>query len=466
MTAQPRPNSLSARDPEVLLHPYTNALANERDGPLVMTRGEGIHVYDEDGKSYIEGMAGLWCVSLGFGNERLAEAAANQIRKLSFYHGFNQKGHEPQIELAERLLAIAPHGMEPGGMEKVFFCNSGSEAIDTAIKIVWYYNNAIGRPEKKKIIGRHRGYHGITVAAGSVTGQPVNHGGFDLPIAGFLHTDCPHYFRMAEDGESEADFATRMADNLDKLIEDEGPETVAAFFAEPVMGAGGVIVPPETYFEKIQAVLARHDVLLLADEVICGFGRTGNMWGSETYSIRPDMVTCAKALTSGYIPISAVMMSDRIYRGVAEGSDRLGVFGHGYTYSGHPVAAAVALETLDIYDEIDLLGRVRVASPRMRDGIGRHADHALIGEVSGVGMLAVAELVADKSTNLAFDPARKVGPYLLDRAQEHGLIIRALGDRIAFSPPLVISGDEIDDMFDRFGRALEDTESWVRNGFA
>ncbi|NQU72982.1 MAG: aspartate aminotransferase family protein [Rhodospirillales bacterium] len=461
MTALPRPNSLSARDSKVLLHPYTNALANERDGPLVMTRGEGVYIHDEDGNRYLEGMAGLWCLSLGFGNERLAEAAADQIRRLSFYHGFNQKSHEPQIELAERLLDIAPDAMS-----KVFFCNSGSEANDTAIKMIWYYNNAIGRPEKKKIIGRIRAYHGITVAAGSVTGQPGNHAGFDLPIAGFLHVDCPHFARMAEDGESEQDFATRMADNLEKMIIEEGPDTVAAFFAEPVMGAGGIILPPDGYFEKIQAVLDRHDVLLVADEVICGFGRTGNMWGSQTYGMKPDIVTAAKALTSGYAPISAVLMTEQVFRGIAEGSDRLGVFGHGYTYSGHPVSAAIAIETLKIYQEMDLLGMVRAASPLLQAGIHRFADHPLVGEVDGVGMLAVAELVADRDTNEPFDPALKVAPYLLNRAQAHGLIIRALGDRIAFSPPLVITGDEINDMFARFAAALDDTQQWVEAGFA
>ena len=460
MTALPRPNSLSARDSKVLLHPYTNALANERDGPLVMTRGEGVYVYDEDGNRYIEGMGGLWCLSLGFGNERLAEAAADQIRRLSFYHGFNQKGHEPQIELAERLLDIAPDNMS-----KVFFCNSGSEANDTAIKMIWYYNNAIGRPDKKKIIGREKGYHGITIAAGSVTGQPVNHAGFDLPITGFLHADCPHYARMAEDGESEQDFSTRMADNLERIILDEGPNTVAAFFAEPVMGAGGIILPPDTYFEKIQGVLEKYEIMLVADEVICGFARTGNMWGSQTYRMTPDIITAAKALTSGYAPISAILMTEQLFRGIAEASDRLGVFGHGYTYSGHPVSAAVAIETLKIYEEIDLLGRVRAASPLMRAGINRFADHPLVGEVSGVGMLAVTELVADKETNEAFDLALKVGPYLLRRAQAHGLIIRALGDRIGFSPPLVITGDEINDMFGRFALALDDTSKWVQAGF-
>lgn len=457
MNTETMPNSLSRRDANVVLHPYSNAVANEADGPLVITRGEGIHVWDEIGEQYIEGMGGLWCVSLGFGNERLAQAAARQIRELSFYHSFNQKSHGPQIELAERLLAMAPVAMS-----RVFFTNSGSEANDSAIKLIWYYNNARGRPEKKKIIGRIKGYHGVTVAAASVTGTPVNHAAFDLPLPDFVHTDCPHYYRFADDGESEKAFATRMADNLDALIVNEGPETVAAFFAEPVMGAGGIILPPETYFEKIQAVLRKHDVLLVADEVICGFGRTGNMWGCETYAIRPDILTMAKALSSGYIPIAAVMISDEIYRDIAAETERQGVLGHGFTYSGHPVACAVALETLAIYDEIDLVGHVRQVSPRMQAGIRRFADHPLSGEVTGIGMLSVVELVANKETREPFDPARKVGPYLLQRAQAHGLIIRALGDRIGFSPPLVITTDEINDMYARFARALDETWEWVQ----
>jgi 4-aminobutyrate---pyruvate transaminase len=452
----PLPNSLAARDAASILHPYTNGLANEADGSLIMTRGEGVYVYDDSGKRYIEGMGGLWCLSLGFGQERLANAAAAQMRQLSFYHGFNQKGHNVQIELAERLLAMAPVPMS-----KVFFANSGSEANDTAIKLIWYRSNALGKPEKKKIIGRVKGYHGVTIAAASVTGTPINHQAFDLPIAGFLHTDCPHYYRSAEDGESEEAYATRCADNLEALIEREGPDTVAAFFAEPVMGAGGIILPPATYFEKIQAVLKKHDVLLVADEVICGFGRTGNMWGSQTYDLKPDILTCAKALTSGYIPISALMINERVFRPIAKQSAGIGALGHGFTYSGHPVAAAVALETLDIYDEIDLLATVRAASPTLQDGIRRFADHPLVGEISGIGMLAVAELVADKETKEPFDPARKIGPYLLERALEHGLIVRALGDRIGFSPPLIIDNDQITDMFDRFDRALDETKTWI-----
>lgn len=456
MTATPAPNSLAARDARSVLHPYSNAVALEKDGPLVIARGEGVYVYDENGKDYIEGMSGLWCTSLGFGQERLVEAAARQMRALPFYHGFSHKSHPPQIELAERLLALAPVPMS-----RVFFANSGSEAVDSAIKIIWYYNNAIGRPEKKKIIGRVKGYHGVTIAAASLTGVPINHAAFDLPIDRFLHTDMPHFYRFGEDGESEEDFATRCADSLEKLILEEGPDTVAAFFAEPVMGAGGVIVPPATYFDKIQAVLAKYNVLMVADEVICGFGRTGNMWGSQTYDIRPAIVTMAKALSSAYLPISAVMIDEEIYRGIAPKTEELGAFGHGFTYSGHPVSAAVAVETLKIYEDMDLIGWVRDVSPRLQSGIRKFTDHPLVGETCGVGMLAALELVKDKATKAPFEPAHQVGARVVQEAERRGLICRPLGDRIAFSPPLIITAHEIDEMYDRFAQALDAVAEWT-----
>ncbi|MCW8861790.1 MAG: aspartate aminotransferase family protein, partial [Rhodospirillales bacterium] len=428
MTQKPG-NSAASRDIAYHLHPYTNLEAHRKDGPLIITRGEGVHVFDEDGKGYIEAMSGLWCTALGFGEERLVKAASDEMRRLSFYHGFNGRSTDVAIDLAERLIELAPVPMS-----KVFFANSGSEANDTAVKLVIYYNNALGRTLKKKIISRTKAYHGVTVATASLTGLPMNHRAFDLPIAGILHTDCPHHYRFANPGESEADFATRLAESLETLILSEGPDTVAAFIAEPVMGAGGVIVPPETYFEKVQAVLRKYDVLMIADEVICGFGRTGNLWGSQTFGIKPDIITCAKALSSGYVPISAVMVNEAIYQAVAEQSGKIGTFGHGFTYSGHPVPAAVALETLKIYDEIDIVGRVRTIAPHMQNGLKRFRDHPLVGEVRGVGLVAGVEMVADKETRAPFDPALGVGPYLVRRAQHHGMIVRALGDTIAFSP--------------------------------
>jgi 4-aminobutyrate--pyruvate transaminase len=438
------------------LHSYTNLPVHEQTGPLVLSHGKGIYVYDEKGREYIEGLSGLWNVSLGFGEEALVEAAVEQMRKLPFYHTFASHGTEPPVKLAERLKALAPTPMS-----KVYFTNSGSEANDTVVKMIWYYNNAAGRPKKKKIISRIKGYHGVTVASGSLTGIPINHMDFDLPIANILHTDCPHHYRFAAPGESEEDFATRLADNLDKMIVTEGPDTVAAFIAEPVMGAGGVIVPPATYFEKIQAVLKKHDVLMIADEVICGFGRTGNLWGSETFGIKPDILVCSKAISSGYLPISAVLINETIYQGLVDESRKIGVFGHGFTQSGNPTCAAVALRTIELMEERNLVEHVRSVAPRFQASLREFSDHPLVGEARGVGLLGAVELVADKETKASFDPAQKVGLYVTHRAREQGLIIRFLGDVGAFCPPLIIDETQIDEMMQRFSKALDATWAWV-----
>jgi 4-aminobutyrate--pyruvate transaminase len=453
MTPPPLANSNAARDIASVLHPYTDLVAHQTNGPVVITRGHGVRVWDDQGRDYIEAVAGLWCASLGFDNERLVQAAAAQMRKLPFYHGFTAKSHEPMIELAEMLLARAPVPMH-----RAFFANSGSEANDTAIKMVWYYNNAIGRPAKKKLIGRVRGYHGITLAAASLTGLVNNHRSFDVPLPGFVHTMTPHYYHEGRDGESEDDFATRCADALEQLILAEGPDTVAAMWAEPIMGAGGVLVPPRGYFPKIQAVLRKYDVLLVADEVICGFGRTGNYWGSQTFDIQPDIITCAKALSAAYLPISAVMVNARVFEGLAQESHVIGTFGHGFTYSGHPVAAAVAIETLRIYDELDIVNHVREVGPHLQAALrARFAEHPLVGEVRGVGLIGAIELVADKERRTNFDPARKIAARLGKLAERHGVITRALpGDGLGFSPPLIITTAEIDELIDRVGRALDE----------
>jgi 4-aminobutyrate--pyruvate transaminase len=347
-------------------------------------------------------------------------------------------------------------------MSKVFFVNSGSEANDTVVKLVWYYNNAIGRARKKKIISRTKAYHGVTVASASLTGLPTNHRDFDLPIANILHVECPHFYRFGLPGETEEAFASRMADSLEQRILSEGPDTVAAMIAEPIMGAGGVLLPPVTYWEKITAVLKKYDVLLIADEVICAFGRTGEMWGTTTCGLKPDIITCAKALSSAYLPIGAVMVSEAIYAAMVKQSEKIGVFSHGFTYSGHPVSSAVALETLKIYEQDNLLSHVRKVAPRMQAGLRRFADHPLVGEVRGIGLIGAIEMVADKSTKASFDPAQAVGPFLVKRAHHHGLILRPLGDSIAFCPPLIISEAEIDLMFERFSLALDDTLAMVR----
>jgi len=454
----PRGNSLASRDIASLVHPYTNLKVHQSEGPLVVARGEGVYIYDETGKQYIEGLAGLWCTSLGFNEKRLIEAATRQMLQLPTYHIFAHKSHEPGIELAERLLAMAPVPMS-----KVFFANSGSEANDTAIKLIWYYNNALGRPQKKKILSRVRAYHGVTIATASLTGLPANHRDFDLPIAGIVHADCPHYYTQAQEGESEAQFTARLAENFEKLILKEGPETIAAFVAEPVMGAGGVLLPPAGYFDKIQAILKKYDILFLADEVICGFGRTGNMFGSETYGLKPDMITVAKALSSAYLPISALMISEPIWQALVKESEKIGTFGHGFTYSAHPVPAAVAIETLKIYEERNMLGHVRRVSPRFLAALKRFESHPLVGETQGVGLIGAIQLVKSKTPKAFLEPTAGVAAYFAKRAQEHGLIVRPLfGDRVALCPPLIISESEIDEMFRRFGQALDDTAAMVK----
>jgi len=443
-------NSLASRDVKNLIHPYTNLSVHEKAGPLIIDNGKGIYVYDDSGKEYIEGLAGLWCTSLGFGEQELVDAAIKQMQKLPYYHAFASKSSEPGILLAEKLIEIAP-----ADFSKVFFVNSGSEANDTVVKLVWYYNNALGRREKKKIISREKAYHGVTVAAASLTGLKPLHTDFDLPIQNIMHTSCPHYYRYGKDGESEEEFSTRMADELEELILKEGPETVAAFIAEPVMGAGGVIVPPKGYFEKIQAVLKKYDVLMVADEVICGFGRTGNMWGTETFGLKPDILSCAKALSSSYLPIAAVMVSEDIFRGLVKQSETHGAFAHGYTYSGHPVAAAVALRTIELMEERNIVDHVQKVAPVFKQRFEALADNELVGEVRVSGLVGAIELVADKATKRSFAPSCAVGPTGYGFIQEEGLICRAVaGDNLALCPPLIITEDQIHEMFDRFERGL------------
>jgi 4-aminobutyrate---pyruvate transaminase len=454
-----RPNSIEARDIANVLHPYTNAVMHESVGPLVIESGDGIYVIDNAGNRYIEGLGGLFCASLGFSEQRLVEAAYRQMKKLPFYHSFGGKSHDTAIELAERLIALSPVPMS-----KVFFANSGSEANDTAIKMIWYYHNSIGKPEKKKIISRLRGYHGVTVASASLTGLPNNHRDFDLPISGILHTDCPLHYRYANPGESEEAFATRCAEALEAMILKEGPDTIAAFFAEPVMVSGGCIVPPPTYYEKIQAILRKYDILLVVDEVICGFGRTGNMFGTETFDLQPDIMTMAKQLSAAYQPIAAVMINERVYSALRTNSGKIGTFGHGFTYGGHPVATAVALETLKIYEERDILGHVRGIMGDFQAGLHALADHPLVGNARGVGLVGTLELVSNKETKQPFDASWGVANHVGERALKHGLITRALGDTVNFCPPLIISKAEIAEMFARAKLALDDTQAWVQAG--
>ncbi len=450
-------SNTDVRDIETLIHPYTNLARHREAGPTVLERGEGVYVWDNKDKRYIEGLAGLWCTSLGYNNQELIAAATEQMGKLAYTHIFGGKSHETAIALAEKIKEISP-----APASKVFFTCSGSEANDTQIKLAWYYNNARGKTHKKKIISRQRAYHGVTIASASLTGLDMVHQDFDLPMARVLHTDCPHYYRGADRGETEEEFASRLADNLDTLIQKENPDTIAAFIAEPVMGAGGVIIPPATYFEKIQAVLERYDISFIADEVICGFGRTGNMFGSQTFGIRPDSITLAKAITSAYAPLGALTVNEDVYQAMLDESRKLGVFGHGYTYSGHPVSCAVALKALEIYERDNIVGHVQSVAPVFELRLKALRDHPLVGDARSVGLIGAVELVEDKDDKFAFDPKRGVAAMAVQFCQEEGVLLRNLmGDAVAVCPPLVVTGAEVNELFDAFERGLDRTAAWV-----
>ncbi len=446
---QSDPTQLYQDDRSSVLHPFT---ALSTHSPMVFTQGEGVWVYDEHGNRYLEGVAGLWSASLGFSEQRLVEAAMQQLQQLPYMHMFASASHPTGISLAKELLRIAPVPMA-----RVFFANSGSEAVDSAVKMIWFYNNALGRRDKKKIIARHDAYHGSLIASASLTGLTRNHQLFDLPLPGFLHTTKPHHFHYAHKGESEQEFSKRLAHELDTLIVKEGAETVAAFIAEPVMGVGGVIVPPEGYFEEIQRVLKKHDVLLIADEVICGLGRTGNMWGSQTVGMEPDILITAKALSASYLPISAVMVNQTVYDALESGSDEVGFFAHGMTYSGHPVSAAVALECLKIYEEDDIVAHVRHVGGFLQDQLRKQVDpHPMVGEVRGIGMVAGVELMALKGDSYKpFPSDHKMGLKLRAEAMKRGLILRAMGDTLGISPPLIMTEKDVEFLIETLCQALD-----------
>ncbi|MDX9663691.1 aminotransferase [Pseudomonas sp. P5_152] len=438
------------------IHPYSNLDAHAERGPTVIVRGEGCHVFDDQGRRYLEGMSGLWCTSLGFSEQRLVDAAHQQLQVLPYYHSFNHRSHVPGIELAEKLAQLAP-----GHLNHVLFANSGSEANDSAVKLVWYYNNVLGRPLKKKIIARRQGYHGITVASGSLTGLPPIHAEFDLPISGILHTDSPSHYHAGLPGETAQAFSDRIVGNLEALILREGPETIAAFIAEPVIGSGGVILPPPNYFPRVQALLRKHDILFIVDEVITGFGRTGQLFGSQTYDLQPDLMSVAKGLSSAYQPISALLVSDAIDEVLRQASGKLGAFAHGTTYAAHPVAAAVALETLRLYEERKIVDHVQQVSPHFLRRLHSLADHPLVSDVRGVGLLGALEIAADKRNRSPFPAQWRLGDWIQNAAQEHGVIVRAIGNAIALCPPLIIDEALIDQLFDGLARALDDAQRYV-----
>jgi 4-aminobutyrate---pyruvate transaminase len=447
-------SSLARADIATELHPYTDARLHEKTGPIVIDRGQGIYVYDTDGREYIEAMAGLWSVAVGFNEPRLMQAAAAQMAKLPYYHIFSHKSHEGAIRLAEKLVA-----MTPPQLTRVFFTNSGSEANDTVIKLIWYYNNALGRPKKKKFLSRHKAYHGITVASGSLTGLPSNHRDFDLPAIPVRHLTCPHFYREGRAGESEAQFTQRLLAEAEAVILEEGPETIAAFIGEPLMGAGGVIPPPQGYWPGIEALCRKHDILLISDEVINGFGRVGSPFGAQHYGFKPDVMVVSKQLTSSYVPLAAVLFSESIYSVVADNTAKIGTFGHGFTTSGHPLAMAIALENLKILEERDLMGQAARVGAVMQRELAKLASHPLVGEVRGSGLIAGLELVEDKASKRPFDPKLKVGARAFGLGHKHGLIVRAIGDTIALCPPMIITEAQVREVIARLTKTLDETAS-------
>ncbi|MFA5684835.1 MAG: aminotransferase [Lysobacteraceae bacterium] len=448
-------DSLARKDLDNVLHPATNLHAHRESGPLVIERGEGIHVYDSHGKRYLEGLAGLWCVAVGYGEQALIDAATAQLQKLAYGHLFASRSHEPGILLAEKLNQWLPPSHRHSGPWRIFYGNSGSDANDTQIKLIRYYNNAIGRPRKKKIISRQRGYHGVTIASASLTGLPNFHQNFDLPIDGVLHAECPHYYRFAEPGESEEQYAARLADNLEAMILREDPDTVAAFIAEPIMGAGGLVVPPKGYFEKVRTVLDKYDVLMIDDEVICGFGRLGVNFGCEAVGMRPDTMSMAKALSSAYLPISAVAVPDWMAEALVEPSRQIGAFAHGYTYSGHPVPCAVALRNLELFEERGLVAHAAEVGVQFQSRLTALRRLPFVGDTRGMGLLGGFEMARDVAGKGFFAPEDKAAIRVAALAAEEGLLVRALpGDTIAICPPLVITAQQVDELFNLLERAL------------
>ena len=447
---------LEQADKDHVLHPFTvlkDYAAGKTGDPRIITGGKGIYIQDQNGNEIIDAFAGLYCMNIGYGRTEVAEAIYEQAKTLAYCHTYAQQSNEPLIRLSERLCKMAP-----ANMERVFYGMSGSDANETQVKLVWYYHNVLGKPEKKKIIARERGYHGSSVISGSLTGLPIYHTLFDQPTKPILHTGSPHYYWNCHDGESEIEFSKRRAQELEELILKEGPDTIGAFIGEPALGTGGITPPPEGYWQEIQAVLRKYDILLIADEVVTGFGRTGEMFGCTTYGIEPDLITIAKGLTSAYIPLSGAIVSKKVSDVLKQGSDIAGMFPHGYTYSGHPVGAAAANAVLDIVEREDLPGNVKVTGAyfqqRLREAF---ADNPMVGEVRGVGLMGAVEFVADRATRTRFEPSLKVGARVSAAALEEGIIARAMphGDILGFSPPLCITKEEVDIIIDKAKIAVE-----------
>jgi len=450
---------IKEKDRRFHVHGQTNPGLHEDHGPAAMViSGHGVYIRTDDGREIIDGFSGLGCTSLGYHNDRLALAAKQQMDTLPFAPTFYGRSHPKVAELAERLTAMAP-----GPMQRVMFQCSGSEANDAMIKFLWYRNIARGEPKRRKIISIWRGYHGNTVASVSASGQPHMHEGFGLDLSDFPKLSTPNYYRNHIDGESEEEFSARLAQAFEQLVLETGPDTIAAFFSEPMQSGGGAILPPTGYWPAMQQVIRKYGIHFHVDEVVCGFGRTGYAWGADAFELIPDSVSCAKALTAAFFPMSALMFKEDFYQDMKRHADEIGVLGHGYTYSGHPVGAAVALEALDIYQEIDLYGHVRNVSGHFLHRCRELMEHPLVGDARGIGLFCGLELVRDKKTRAQFEPELKVGQRVQEAAHELGLYLRSIPpDRISFMPPLIISEQEVDDAVAILTRALDQVWSEIR----
>ncbi|MEP3114598.1 aspartate aminotransferase family protein [Nisaea sp.] len=437
-------DQLAQWDRENFFHPSTHLAQHARgETPTRMiTGGSGVYIEDRDGKKMLDGFAGLYCVNVGYGRPEIAEAIATQAKELAYYHSYVGHGTEASITLSKMVLDRAP-----SNMSKVYFGLGGSDANETNVKLVWYYNNVLGRPEKKKIISRWRGYHGSGLVTGSLTGLELFHKKFDLPLSQIIHTEAPYYFRRPDLAQSEADFVAHCASELEALIEREGPDTIAAFIGEPILGTGGIVPPPAGYWAAIQPILKKHDILLIADEVVTGFGRLGSMMGSDHYGIKADIITIAKGLTSAYAPLSGSIISNKVWKVLEQGTDELGPIGHGWTYSAHPIGAAAGVANLDLIDRLGLVDNAKEVgayfNKALADALGSHAH---VGDVRGEGLLSAVEFVEDKEKRTFFDPSRKIGPAMASALLEQGVIARAMpqGDILGFAPPLCLTREEAD----------------------
>src|SRR5690349_16351491 len=457
--------SLEEMDRQSLIHPATSIVDHLKNGPIIVSDGHGIRLKDQNGRDIIDCGAGLWCVDIGYGRTELAEAAKKAVQELSYYHLFGSSSNEAAIRLADRVLTLFREKAGARHLSKIFFGTSGSDANDTNFKLVRYYNNLLGRPQKKKVISRLGSYHGLTYAAGSLTGIAAFHKAFDLPIEGVLHASCPHFYRFGEDGEDEEAFTARMVRDLGALIAREGPETIAAFIAEPIMGTGGVFLPPKGYFEQVQQLLAEHDILFIADEVITGFGRTGAWFATGLFGLKPDIVTLAKGITSAYFPLSASVISEKIWEVLRDASPEIGPLMHGFTYSGHPVGGAVGLANLDIMEREGLVENSAAIGAYLRDRLREElADNPFVGDVRGAGLMVAVEFVADKKSRRFFDAQTQPHRIVARKALEEGVQLRALpyGEINSFSPPLCITRREVDEVVERFTHALERTMPELR----